>query len=67
MSRFDCREAGHTSFNATSHPMKTSFKRLSLLVLVSGLFAVLGTSCNTTRGLGRDVKKAGDKIERAAS
>jgi predicted small secreted protein len=67
MSWFDCREAGHASFIATSHPMKTSFKRLSLLVLVSGLFAVLGTSCNTTRGLGRDVKKAGDKIERAAS
>ncbi len=47
--------------------MKTSHKRLSVLVLAAGLFAILGTSCNTTRGLGRDVKKAGDKIERAAS
>ncbi|TDU71454.1 putative small secreted protein [Prosthecobacter fusiformis] len=47
--------------------MKTSRQRIVLLVLISGLFAILGTSCNTTRGFGRDVQKTGRHIERAAS
>ncbi len=47
--------------------MKTSHKRLALLMLASGLVAILGTSCNTTRGFGRDVQKTGRQIERAAS
>ena len=47
--------------------MNTSSKRLVLLVLLSGFFATIGTSCNTTRGFGRDVQKTGRQIERAAN
>lgn len=47
--------------------MNTSTKRLLVLALTSGLLAVLGTSCNTTRGFGRDVQKTGRTIERAAN
>ena len=46
--------------------MKTSYNRLILLLLASGMLAIAGTSCNTTRGVGRDVKKVGSHIERAA-
>ena len=46
--------------------MKTSPTRLLLFILAAGIFGIAGTSCNTTRGLGRDVKKVGNKIERAA-
>jgi predicted small secreted protein len=47
--------------------MKTSYKRIIILALTSSILAAVGTSCNTTRGFGRDVKKTGHKIERAAS
>ncbi|HYF35209.1 MAG TPA: entericidin A/B family lipoprotein [Prosthecobacter sp.] len=46
--------------------MKTSSKRLLLLTLFAGIFAIAASSCNTTRGLGRDVRKVGNHIERAA-
>jgi entericidin A len=39
-------------------------KKLSLLVLVA--YATLLTACNTMEGLGKDVQKLGDKIERKA-
>lgn len=43
--------------------MKT--KLLSILLL-SAVWAMLGTGCNTTRGVGQDIEKAGDKIQDAA-
>lgn len=46
--------------------MKTSPQRLLLILLVSVLGTVVGTSCNTFRGFGRDVGHAGHHIERAA-
>ncbi len=46
--------------------MKTSLKRLALLLLASAVFTLIGTSCNTFRGFGRDVEHVGDHIERAA-
>ena len=39
-------------------------KILALLVLVA--YATLLTGCNTMEGLGKDVQKLGDKIERKA-
>ena len=36
--------------------------RLSLLVLL----AMLTTACNTVEGLGKDLKKGGEAIEKAA-
>ena len=60
---------------STTHPiaftikpnttMKTSQARLILLFLASLLLTVAGTSCNTVRGVGRDVEHAGDHIENA--
>jgi predicted small secreted protein len=47
--------------------MKIPCTRLVLLLLASGIVVLAGTSCNTTRGLGRDVKKVGGHIERAAN
>ncbi len=43
--------------------MKTSPKRLLLLVLTSALWTIFGSSCNTVRGVGRDVERAGDGIQ----
>jgi predicted small secreted protein len=36
------------------------------LVLLSALCAVLATGCNTTKGVGKDIEKAGNKIQDAA-
>ncbi|HEY1082874.1 MAG TPA: entericidin A/B family lipoprotein [Prosthecobacter sp.] len=47
--------------------MKTGYTRLIVLALLSGIFTVAATSCNTTRGFGRDVKKVGNRIENAAN
>lgn len=47
-------------------PMRTSYTRLTLLLLASVLCATLGASCNTVRGVGRDVGHAGRHIERSA-
>lgn len=41
-------------------------KNLIPLVLLSLAWAVFGSGCNTTKGLGKDIEKAGDKIQDAA-
>jgi predicted small secreted protein len=41
--------------------MKTNTTRIALLLLLTAL----GTSCNTVRGVGRDVRHAGNHIEHA--
>ena len=43
--------------------MKTKFLPL---VLISALWAVCATGCNTTKGVGKDIEKAGNKIQDAA-
>jgi predicted small secreted protein len=45
--------------------MKTSAKRLVLLLLTSALWTVFSTSCNTVRGVGRDVESAGEGIQKS--
>jgi len=45
--------------------MKTTQKRLVILLLASAFLAIAGTSCNTVRGVGRDVESAGDHIVHA--
>ncbi|MEO8102545.1 MAG: entericidin A/B family lipoprotein [Betaproteobacteria bacterium] len=41
--------------------------RKSLIAVLLGLFsAVILGGCNTIEGLGKDVKKGGEKIEKAA-
>lgn len=43
--------------------MKT---KLISLLLVSAAWALLGSGCNTTKGVGKDIEKAGDAIQDAA-
>jgi len=38
-------------------------KRLVLLLSLTALLAVLGTGCNTAKGFGKDVERAGEKIQ----
>ena len=40
-------------------------KRLIALVLAAS-FAVLATGCNTMQGLGKDVERGGEKIQKEA-
>jgi predicted small secreted protein len=45
-----------------------SFRKSTLIALfVSTLCAVLSAGCNTTKGLGKDVERAGEKIQENAS
>lgn len=46
--------------------MKTSTSRLTLLVLASAVWTLIGTSCRTVRGFGQDVEHVGSHIERAS-
>jgi predicted small secreted protein len=43
--------------------MITSFKRIVVLLCISALLAVVGTGCNTAHGFGKDMEKAGEKIQ----
>ncbi|MEI7910438.1 MAG: entericidin A/B family lipoprotein [Verrucomicrobiota bacterium] len=46
--------------------MKSSQKRLTMLLLAAALISLFSASCrNTVRGAGRDVENAGDHIEKA--
>jgi len=47
--------------------MNSNFKRVTLLLLGAALIALVGPGCNTTKGLGKDVEKLGDKIQDKAS
>lgn len=44
--------------------MKT--KNALSLILAAIFWAVIGTGCNTMEGAGKDIQKAGDKLEDAA-
>jgi predicted small secreted protein len=46
--------------------MKTSPKRIAILILFSSLLAIFASSCGTMHGFGKDVHRAGDGIQRAA-
>jgi len=45
---------------------KQSVGRVLVLVASAVLLAALGTGCNTTRGLGRDVERTGEHIQAGA-
>ncbi len=36
-------------------------------MILAAFFTLCATSCNTTRGVGKDVEKLGDKIQEEAS
>ena len=41
----------------------TRVQRLVLLLLASTLLAMVGVGCNTAHGFGKDMEKAGEKIQ----
>lgn len=43
--------------------MLTSFKHIGALLCIATLLVVVSTGCNTAHGFGKDVEKAGDKIQ----
>jgi predicted small secreted protein len=43
--------------------MITLFKRIVVLLFVTALLAIVGLGCNTAHGFGKDMEKAGDKIQ----
>lgn len=40
--------------------------KFTLLLAITGLAAIFGTSCNTTIGLGRDMRILGENMENQA-
>ena len=46
--------------------MITLSKHILILLFVTTLLAIVSTGCNTAHGFGRDVEKAGDKIQEKA-
>jgi len=43
--------------------MTITFKPIVLLLGVTVMLAVAGTGCNTAHGFGKDMEKAGEKIQ----
>lgn len=43
--------------------MTTPTKRIVVLLFVTALLAIGSLGCNTAHGFGKDVEKAGDKIQ----
>ncbi len=43
--------------------MKTLFKRIIVLLCLTAFVAIVGIGCNTANGFGKDMEKAGDKIQ----
>ena len=47
--------------------MNSQAKRFTLLLMGAALLSIVCTACNTTKGLGKDVEKLGDKIQDKAA
>ena len=43
--------------------MTTRSKRIIVLLFVTALLAIVGIGCNTAHGFGKDMEKAGEKIQ----
>lgn len=43
--------------------MTTRFKRIVVLLFVTALLTIVGVGCNTAHGFGKDMEKAGEKIQ----
>jgi len=43
--------------------MTLLFKRIVVLLFIFALVSVAGIGCNTAHGFGKDLEKAGDKIQ----
>jgi predicted small secreted protein len=43
--------------------MTPLFNRIFVLLCLTALLAIVGIGCNTANGFGKDMEKAGDKIQ----
>ena len=43
--------------------MTTHIKRIVVLLCITALLAIVGVGCNTAHGFGKDMEKAGEKIQ----
>jgi predicted small secreted protein len=43
--------------------MNTLIKRIVVLLFVTAILALVGPGCNTAHGFGKDMEKAGEKIQ----
>ena len=43
--------------------MNTFIKRIVFLLFISAVLSLAGLGCNTAHGFGKDVEKAGEKIQ----
>jgi predicted small secreted protein len=43
--------------------MKTSLRKLLILLVASGFVVLAATGCQTTRGFGEDVERLGESIQ----
>ena len=43
--------------------MTTRFNRIVVLLFFTALLAIVGAGCNTAHGFGKDMEKAGEKIQ----
>lgn len=43
--------------------MTITFQRIVLLIGVTVMLAIAGMGCNTAHGFGKDMEKAGEKIQ----
>ena len=50
-------------WNNPNTDMTTLSKRIIVLLFVTALLAIVGIGCNTAHGFGKDMEKAGDKIQ----
>jgi len=59
------KRASHPSNNSkpNTQNMNTLTKRIVILLFVTALLAIVNTGCNTAHGFGKDMEKAGDKIQ----
>ena len=47
-------------------PVKTYSLKKSLLVSLAAAFALNLAACNTVQGMGKDIERGGEKIQKAA-
>jgi len=64
MALLGCAPRRPAALIVTGDPMRTSKTAWRLAALALGLFVLAG--CNTIQGAGKDIKRAGEKIEEAA-
>ena len=50
-------------WNNPNTDMTTLSKRIIVLLFVTALLAIVGIGCNTAHGFGKDMEKAGEKIQ----